>query len=140
MEWFSETLTYSTNGKGMTMITEDILRIILRLKINTGMCYLFLPHTSASLTICENYDPESREDVESFFERVVPENQPWYKHTLEGPDDSPSHIRSILTQPSITIPIDKRKLSLGTWQGLFLFEHRAVPHNRNLLVRFLKVK
>ena len=101
---------------------------------------MFLPHTSASLTICENYDPESREDVESFFERVVPENQPWYKHTLEGPDDSPSHIRSILTQPSITIPIDKGKLSLGTWQGLFLFEHRAVPHNRNLLVRCLKVK
>ena len=138
MEWFSESLSYSTNGKGMILITPDIIEIIQRWKINTGLCFLFLPHTSASLTMSENYDPKSREDVENYYERSVPENQLWYQHTLEGPDDSPSHIRSTLTQSSITIPIDKGKLGLGTWQGIFLFEHRSVPHHRNLFIRCLK--
>lgn len=139
MEWFSETLSFSSKGKGMTLVTADILKVILHWKINTGMCFLFLPHTSASLTLCENYDPDSRGDVENYFDCAVPENQPWYRHTLEGPDDSPSHIRSTLTQSSITIPIDNGKLGLGTWQGIFLFEHRSVPHHRNLSVRCLKI-
>lgn len=139
MEWFSETLSYSTNGKGMIMITADILEVIQRWKITTGMCFLFIPHTSASLTMCENYDPDSRNDVEKYYEHAVPENQPWHRHTLEGSDDSPSHIRSTLTQSSFTIPIDKGKLGLGTWQGIFLFEHRSVPHHRNLSIRCLKI-
>jgi secondary thiamine-phosphate synthase enzyme len=139
MEWLSETLSYSTTGKGLTMITADISSVILRWKITTGMCFLFLPHTSASLTMCENYDPKSREDVNNYYEYAVPENQPWYQHTLEGPDDSPSHIRSTLTQSSFTIPIDEGKLGLGTWQGIFLFEHRSVSHRRTLSIRCLKI-
>jgi secondary thiamine-phosphate synthase enzyme len=139
MEWFSDTLSYSTNGKGLTMITADIARIVVNRGIYTGMCFIFLPHTSASLTMCENYDPESRVDVVNYYEHAVPENQPWYEHTIEGSDDSPSHIRSTLTQTSFTIPIDQGKLSLGMWQGIFLFEHRAIPHQRNLSIRCLKI-
>ena len=139
MEWLTDTLTFSTAGKGMYMITADISAVIKRWKIQSGMCFLFLPHTSASLTLCENYDPGSRKDVENYYEHAVPESQPWYQHTFEGPDDSPSHIRSTLTQSSISIPIDRGQLSLGTWQGIFLFEHRATSQHRNLSIHCLKV-
>jgi secondary thiamine-phosphate synthase enzyme len=103
------------------------------------MCFLYIPHSSASLLISESYDPSAREDVETFYEREVPENQAWYCHTLEGPDDSPSHIRATLTQPSLSIPIDDGHLSLGTWQGIYLFEHRARSHRRQIVIRCLKV-
>ena len=139
MEWLIDTLTFTTTGKGMYMITVDISSVIKRWKIQSGMCFIFLPHTSASLTLCENYDPGSRKDVENYYERAVPESLPWYQHTFEGPDDSPSHIRSTLTQSSISIPIDRGQLSLGTWQGIFLFEHRAISQHRNLSIRCLKV-
>ena len=139
MEWFTDTLSFTTTGKGMYIITADLNAVITHWKIQTGMCFLFLPHTSASLTLCENYDPQSRKDVENYYEHAVPENLPWYKHTLEGPDDSPSHIRSTLTQSSISIPIDRGQLSLGTWQGIFLFEHRAISQRRSLSIRCLKV-
>ncbi len=139
MEWITETLTFTTNGKGMYMITTEISAVIKRWEIQSGMCFLFLPHTSASLTLSENYDPRSRKDVENYYEHAVPENQPWYQHTFEGPDDSPSHIRSTLTQSSISIPIDRGQLSLGTWQGIFLFEHRAISQRRNLSIRCLKI-
>lgn len=139
MEWLTETLTFSTTGKKMYLITADISEVIKRWEIQTGMCFLFLPHTSASLTLCENYDPQSREDVENYYEHAVPENQLWYHHTLEGPDDSPSHIRSTLTQSSISIPIDRGQLNLGIWQGIFLFEHRAISQQRNLSIRCLKI-
>jgi len=139
MEWLTDTLTFTTTGKGMYMITADISIVIKRWKIQNGLCFLFLPHTSASLTLCENYDPRSRKDVENYYEHAVPESQPWYQHTLEGPDDSPSHIRSTLTQSSISVPIDHGQLSLGTWQGIFLFEHRAISQRRNLSIRCLKV-
>ena len=139
MEWLTDTLTFSTAGKGMYMITADISAVIKRWEIQNGMCFLFLPHTSASLTLCENHDPGSRKDVENYYEHAVPENQPWYQHTFEGPDDSPSHIRSTLTQLSISIPIDRGQLSLGTWQGIFLFEHRVVSQHRNLSIHCLKV-
>ena len=139
MEWLTDTLTFTTTGKGMYMITADISSVIKRWKIQSGMCFIFLPHTSASLTLCENYDPGSRKDVENYYEHAVPESQLWYQHTLEGPDDSPSHIRSTLTQSSISIPIDRGQLSLGIWQGIFLFEHRASSQHRNLSIRCLKV-
>lgn len=138
MDWFSETLTFSTNGKGLYIITSDISVVIREWNIYSGMCYLFLPHTSASLTFCENHDPLSQKDVESFYEKSVEESQPWYKHTFEGTDDSPSHIRTTLTQSSVSIPIDNRKLSLGIWQGIFLFEHRRAPQQRTLFIRALK--
>ena len=102
------------------------------------MCYLFIPHTSASLVISENYDPTAKLDLETFMDRLVPESQPWHEHTLEGPDDSPSHMRAILTATSLTIPIDDGRLSLGTWQGVYLFEHRRRGHRRQVLLRCLK--
>jgi len=139
MEWLSETLSFSTNGKGMYEIKENIFREIIKWKIATGMCFLFLPHTSASLTLCESWDPQSRKDVESYYDRAVPENQPWFQHTVEGPDDSPSHIRSTLTQSSISIPVNKGALALGPWQGIFLFEHRTHPQRRKLHVKGLKI-
>lgn len=139
MEWFSEILKVTTSGKGMYMITSDISAVIERWIIQSGMCIIFLPHTSASLTLCENYDPRSRKDVENYYERAVPENQSWYQHTFEGSDDSPSHIRSTLTQSSISIPIHHGQLDLGTWQGIFLFEHRADTQHRKISISCLKV-
>ena len=139
MDWYSETLSYSTHGKALHPITSDIADVIHRWKITTGICFLFLPHTSASLVMCENYDPKSKEDVLNYYEFAVPENKPWYKHTLEGSDDSPSHIRTTLTHSSFSIPIDNGILGIGTWQGIFLFEHRSIPHTRKLSIRCLKV-
>ena len=139
MEWLTESLAFKTTGKGMYIITSVVTEVIKLWEVQNGMCFLFLPHTSASLTLCENYDPRSQKDVENYYERTVPENQSWYQHTFEGPDDSPSHIRSTLTQSSISIPIDHGQLSLGTWQGIFLFEHRTVSQQRNLSIRCLKV-
>jgi len=104
-----------------------------------GMCYLFIQHTSASLLISESYDPSARVDLETFMEKLAPENQDWRRHTLEGPDDSPSHLRAAVTPVSLTIPVDGGELNLGTWQGLYLFEHRAEAHRRRVLVRVLDV-
>jgi len=103
------------------------------------MCFLFLPHVSASLVISEGFDPSARSDVEDFYERLVPEGKLGYKHTLEGTDDSPAHIKATLTQPALTIPIDNGQLNLGIWQGVYLFEHRSHPQNRTIIVRCLKV-
>lgn len=139
MEWYKDTLEFRTNGKNMYPITDHVEQIIREWKIQEGMCFLYIPHASASLTISESYDPSSKQDVVEFYEREVPENQSWFKHTLEGPDDSPSHIRSTLTQTSLSIPIDNGRLSLGTWQGIFLFEHRSRSQRRQICLRCLKV-
>ena len=139
MDWFKTTLQVETRTKGMLEITSQIQALIREWEVREGMLFLFLPHTSASLTTCEAYDPSAQQDVEEFYERLAPERQSWYRHTLEGADDSPSHIRATLTHSSLTIPIDEGSLSLGTWQGIFLFEHRSHPHRRQLLVRCLKV-
>lgn len=139
MEWLKDTLEIQAHGKGMLEITDQVESCIRTWKIQEGMCFLYIPHASASLTISESYDPSARRDVEEFYERAVPENQSWYQHTLEGPDDSPSHIRTTLTQPSLSIPIDGGRLNLGTWQGVFLFEHRSRHQRRRILIRCLKV-
>ncbi|HLY10560.1 MAG TPA: secondary thiamine-phosphate synthase enzyme YjbQ, partial [Planctomycetota bacterium] len=102
--------------------------------LSTGMCTLFIRHTSASLIIQENYDPSARADLETFMDRLVPENAPWITHTLEGQDDMPSHIKSVLTQVSLSIPILDGRLALGTWQGIYLWEHRDSPSPREILV------
>ncbi|MGV8026088.1 MAG: secondary thiamine-phosphate synthase enzyme YjbQ [Anaerolineaceae bacterium] len=138
MDWLKTSLQIETHGKGMYEITDPIQSVVREWSIQEGICFLFLQHTSASLITCEAYDPSARRDVEEFYERLAPERQSWYRHTLEGPDDSPSHIRTTLTQNSLTIPIDDGRLSLGTWQGIFLFEHRSTPHQRELLIRCLK--
>lgn len=139
MDWLKDTLAYQTRGKGMYLITQDVQQILTEWKVQEGQVTLFVPHTSCSLALSECYDPDARADVEQFFERIAPENQAWHKHTLEGGDDSPSHMRAVISHNSVTIPIDGRKLSLGLWQGIYLFEHRAQTMQRKVMVRCLKV-
>ena len=139
MQWFKDTLEIHTRGKGLYPFTNMVEECIRRWNIEEGMCYLNMPHTSASLLISESYDPTARQDLEAFMERLAPENQPWHQHALEGADDSPSHMRAILTPVSLSIPSDNRQLSLGTWQGVYLFEHRARGHRRQVYVRCLSV-
>lgn len=139
MNWYKTTLEISTHGKGLHDVT-DLVRTQLRgWGVQEGMCFLFIQHTSASLVMSENWDPTARADLETFMERLVPEQDTWYTHDLEGPDDATSHIRAMLTDTSVTIPIDDGKLSLGTWQGIYVFEHRDHPHRRKLLMRVLNV-
>jgi secondary thiamine-phosphate synthase enzyme len=140
MNWHKTTLEISTRGKGLHDITEAVRARLRDWDVQEGMCFLFLPHTSASLVMSENWDPTARADLETFMERLVPERDDWYTHDLEGPDDATSHIRAMLTDTSLTIPIDDGNLSLGTWQGIYIFEHRAHPPRRKLLVRVLSVK
>ena len=139
MNWHKTTLQISTSGKGLHDITGSVQSQLHDWGVQEGMCFLFLPHTSASLVLSENWDPTARADLETFMERLVPERDNWYTHDLEGPDDATSHIRSMLTDTSLTIPVDDGKLSLGTWQGIYLFEHRSRPHHRELLLRALSV-
>ncbi|MBM3138285.1 MAG: YjbQ family protein [Chloroflexi bacterium] len=134
-----DTLELRTNGKGMIKINSQLDALIHKHGIQEGMCYLFLQHVSCSLSISEGWDPPARADVEEFYERLVPEREPWYEHTIEGDDDSPAHIKATLTQPSLTIPIDNGRANLGAWQGVFLFEHRSHPQKRIIMVRCLKV-
>ena len=139
MKWYKDTLDIVTQGKGLYPFTRSIHDKIQNWGIQEGMCYLYLQHTSASLVINENYDPSAKIDLESFMEHIAPENQSWYRHTLEGSDDSPAHIRAMLTQVSMTIPIDRGNLNLGTWQGVYLFEHRKRRQRREILLRCLCV-
>jgi len=140
MEWLKETLEITTNGKGLYPFTPQVQSAMDDWDVQEGMVHLFIPHTSASLVISESYDPTARQDLEAFLEHLVPEGQSWFRHTLEGRDDSPSHMRSILTATSLSIPVDQGKLSLGTWQGVYVFEHRARPHRRNVLLRCMNVR
>lgn len=140
MNWFKTTLEVSTRGKGLHDITEAVRFQLRDWAVQEGMCFLFLPHTSASLVMSENWDPTARADLETFLERLVSERDTWYTHDLEGPDDATSHIRSMLTDTSLTIPVDDADLSLGSWQGIYIFEHRARPHQRKVLIRALSVK
>ncbi len=139
MEWHKDTIEIHTRGKGLYPFTDQGARRIRGWQVREGMCYLFCQHTSASLLINENYDPTAKMDMETFLEKLAPENQSWYRHTLEGPDDSSSHLRALLTPVSLTIPIDEGELSLGAWQGIYLFEHRAYAQRRSVLLRVLKV-
>jgi secondary thiamine-phosphate synthase enzyme len=139
MNWYKQAIEIDTQGKALYPFTQAIEALILKWGINEGMCFLFIPHTSASLVISESYDPTAKLDLEQFMERLIPENQPWFRHILEGSDDSPSHMRAMLTSTSISIPIDNGKLSIGTWQGLYLFEHRSRPHRRRIVIRCLEI-
>ena len=129
-----ETFSVRTHGKGTIEITREVAGIVARSGISNGTVTVFVKHTSASLVIMENADPSARRDLEMFFEKLVPENTPWFVHTLEGPDDMPSHIRMALTRTSEVIPILNGGMTLGTWQGIFLFEHRRDPHRREIAV------
>ncbi len=129
-----ETITVPTKGKGTYEITGEIEGVVRHSGIRTGTATIFLQHTSASLVIFENADHSARVDLEKFFERLVPEDTDYFVHTSEGADDSTSHIKMVLTRSSEVIPIAAGKLQLGTWQGIFLFEHRRAPHRRSVVV------
>ena len=139
MEWHKTTLSFQTHHKGFFEITDRINGQLHEWGVQEGLVYLFIPHTSASLVINESFDPSARQDLEAFLEHVAPEGQDWYVHTLEGRDDSPSHMRTMITNASLTIPFDDGRLSLGTWQGIYLAEHRRHGHRRNVLLRVLQV-
>lgn len=130
----TQTLTLRAPRRGLQDITDQVARLVSKAGLATGMCTLFIRHTSASLIVQENYDPSARVDLETFMDRLVPEGAPWITHTLEGDDDMPSHIKSVLTQVSLSIPILDGKLALGTWQGIYLWEHRDRPSPREILV------
>ncbi len=133
----NHTMEVSTRGKGTYEITGQVAALVARSGIRDGQVTVMVRHTSASLVIMENADPEARHDLEEFFERLVPENTPWFTHTYEGPDDMPSHIRMALTRTSEVIPVMQGRMTLGTWQGLFLFEHRRAAHMRQVVVSIL---
>ena len=130
----TDTFSVSTRGKGTTEITRKVAEIVAASGIRGGTVTVFVQHTSASLVIMENADPSARRDLEMFFEKLVPENTSWFIHTQEGPDDMPSHIRMALTRTSEVIPVISGRMALGTWQGIFLFEHRRAPHTRHIAV------
>jgi secondary thiamine-phosphate synthase enzyme len=138
MDWIRDEIQVKTNGKGLYPFTEQIQAILRKHSVRDGLCVLYIPHTSASLLINENYDPSVQMDLETFLEKLIPEMQPWMKHRLEGSDDSSSHLKSALLPVEISIPIDDGQLSLGTWQGVFLAEHRTTPHLRQVSVRIMK--
>jgi len=128
------TFNVQTKGKGTYEITDEVERFVRKSGVTTGTATVFLQHTSASLVIYENADPTARTDLHRFFEQLVPEDSPDYIHTAEGPDDSTSHLRMVLTRSSETIPVVQGRLALGTWQGIFVFEHRRAPHQRTVVV------
>jgi secondary thiamine-phosphate synthase enzyme len=134
-------LQISTHGKGFYPFTRDVAKWISSLNaagnVTTGLLTVFVQHTSASLTIQENADPDVVRDLADFFERLAPENDPRYRHKDEGPDDMPAHIRSALTQTQLTIPVVNRRMVLGTWQGIYLFEHRSSPHRRSVVLHLI---
>ncbi|ACB73922.1 secondary thiamine-phosphate synthase enzyme YjbQ [Opitutus terrae] len=128
------TLSIRTNGQGTYEVTEAVAREVARSKLTRGVVTVFCQHTSCSLVLMENADPSARRDLEDWLNRLVPENDPHFEHTLEGPDDMPSHIKMVLTRSNETVPFADGRLLLGTWQGLFLWEHRRAAHSRHLIV------
>jgi secondary thiamine-phosphate synthase enzyme len=130
-------LSIQSPGQGLHTITEQIDRVVQASGVETGLCTLFLRHTSASLVIQENADPSARHDLLQYFLRLVPEGDPAYTHTMEGVDDMPAHLKTALTQTSEQIPIRNARLGLGTWQGVYLFEHRHGPQRRELIVHVM---
>jgi secondary thiamine-phosphate synthase enzyme len=139
MQWHSQTITMRTKGKGLYSFTYEVNKQIHDWGIQEGIAFLFVQHTSASLVINENYDASARRDMENFLEHIAPEGESWYEHTIEGADDSPAHLRTMITNTSLTIPVDNGKLNLGTWQGIYLAENRCGLHLRNILLRVLQV-
>lgn len=130
-------LNIPTQGKGTYEITREIQAVVTKSGFSEGIVNIFVQHTSCSLCLMENADPSARQDLHAYFDRLVPENERYFVHTAEGPDDMPSHIRAVLTRSSETIPVAQGQLLLGTWQGVFLFEHRRAPHARKVVITLL---
>lgn len=131
---FQKSFTVRAPHRGLHLITDAVAQLVRQSGVATGICNVFIQHTSASLTISENADPSARQDLEAFIDRLAPEDEPWYTHTIEGPDDMPSHIKSIVTDTSLLVPVTRSVLALGTWQGIYLWEHRDETPTRSIIV------
>ena len=129
-----QTLDFRTKGRGTLDVTSNVQKAVASTGVRTGICTVFLQHTSASLVLCENADPDVRRDLETILSRLAPDGDPAYRHDTEGADDMAAHVRSILTSNSFTIPVAEGQLALGTWQGLYLYEHRYAAHSRSIVV------
>jgi secondary thiamine-phosphate synthase enzyme len=129
-----KTLSFNTKGRGTTEVTSEIAKTVASSGIRTGLCTLFLQHTSASLMLCENADPDVRRDLETILSRIAPDGDDEYVHDTEGPDDMAAHARTVLTSSSLTIPVGEGRLMLGTWQGIYLWEHRYEAHARSIVM------
>lgn len=125
-------INVSTSGRGTYDISQQIQDFVGSASVTTGLCHVFIKHTSASLMLCENADPAVLRDLETFMARQVPDGDPMFTHTAEGPDDMPAHVRSVLTQSDINLPVSNGRCALGTWQGIYLWEHRFAPHLRTV--------
>ena len=128
------TLQVQTSGRGTYDLSGDIERIVADSGIRTGLCHVFIRHTSASLMLCENADPAVMHDLETFMKRLAPDGDPGFTHTAEGPDDMSAHVRTVLTQSDLNLPVSNGRCALGTWQGIYLWEHRTAPHAREVIV------
>ena len=131
-------LQIATRGRGFEMITRQVEQVVAAAGVQDGICNVFVRHTSASVLITENADSAVRRDLERFMQRVAPDGSPEYEHDTEGPDDMPAHIRSVLTASSVTVPVIDGRLGLGTWQGIYLWEHRTSGHRREVIVTVAK--
>lgn len=129
-----EQFSVSTRGRGTYDITASVRKVVEGAGIETGLCHVFVHHTSASLILCENADPAVRRDLETFMAHVVPDGDPMFEHSDEGPDDMPAHVRTILTQTDLTLPVSGGRCALGTWQGIYLWEHRTAAYQRRITV------
>jgi secondary thiamine-phosphate synthase enzyme len=129
-----QVITIQTRGRGFEMITSAVADVVARSGIKRGLCNVFIRHTSASLVITENADSAVRRDLERFMQRIAPDGSPEYEHDTEGPDDMPAHIRNMLTTSALTVPVVEGKLGLGTWQGIYVWEHRTSRHSREIVV------
>jgi len=129
-----ETLAIATRGRGTYDLTREVQALVQRSGVAVGLCHLFVQHTSASLMLCENADPQVRRDLEAFMARLVPDGDPLFEHLDEGPDDMSAHVRAVLTHTDLTLPVNGGRLVLGTWQGVYLWEHRTHPHRRRVTV------
>ena len=131
---FQSEIRIDTRGRGTYDFTANVHEAVNDSGIRSGICHLFIRHTSASMMLCENADPAVRRDLETFMARQVPDGDPMFTHTAEGPDDMPAHVRSILTQSDLNLPVREGRCALGTWQGVYLWEHRTAPHSRRVVV------
>lgn len=131
---FQQTLTLRTRGRGLVPITDAVAELVAKSGVKVGLCHLFIRHTSASLLLSENADPAVGRDLERFMQKVAPDGSPEFEHDAEGPDDMPAHIRTMLAGATMTVPVANGRLLLGTWQGLYLWEHRTRGHDREVVV------
>ena len=127
-------LKITTSGRGTYDLTDRVQNVVAEAPVTNGMCHIFICHTSASLMLCENADPDVRRDLEAFMARQAPDGDPMFTHVAEGPDDMPAHIRSVLTQSDLNLPVGDKACLLGTWQGIYLWEHRHAPHTRRVII------